>query len=857
MAVHPFVVLARDMASRTLDRIGRAVGGLARKLAILSAAGAGLAVLTQAAGALAVQALALVSALAPAVGVVALLPAVGVAAAAAFGLLKVATIGFGDAVKAAFSGDADKFAETLEKLSPAARSVAREFQAVAPGLKAFQRALQDNLFKHLKGQVEATGKALAGLAKNKAFIHITSLFGFAAARALEFARSGETLSRLTEITENLGAALKPLAGAVRPLLDALMRIATVGSAFFPGLTGGATQAAQAFAKWAKEAEKNGQLQEIISSALNVLGELGKIAINVGSILRSVFQAGEAAGGGLLNNLVQITGVAAKFLNSFEGQTALDGFFSSAGRVISSLMPIVQTVASAIGSTVAPMIADLAEAFTPGLAALIEGLAAGLAALAPAASPVGAALGAVAAAAAPLLEVLGSALGGLLTVLAVNLQGLATGLAPVIALFADGFTSAMRQLLPLLTAMATDSMPHIVAAGQAFTDAFAPALPLITQIAQVLAGELAAALPQIAATLRQVVPHMVALAQQGARNLLTALQALVPHIPALAGAFVQWAGAIAQTMAAIMPEVLNVFTTLLAQMTPHLPVLITAFVQLAQAAAQIAVALAPLIAKFGVAIAQFIAGAVGSRQFGALLTLVIGVVVRAVGAFTTFANIITAVAGWLQSLSSRASAVAGSVGGALSGMASRVTGLFSGMWASARNATSSGVSSVVSYARSLPGRIVGAVGSLGGLLVGAGQSLIQGLISGIQSMIGALQSQLASVTSMLPNWKGPMSKDLKLLQPSGQAIMSGLMSGIGGQVPALQAQLSGITAAIPAMGGLGRSGGHAERLGAAGAGRTYSITVQVPPTANPAEVGGHVVEAIKQYEIFNGAAWRSG
>ncbi|WDZ87181.1 phage tail tape measure protein [Micromonospora cathayae] len=39
------------------------------------------------------------------------------------------------------------------------------------------------------------------------------------------------------------------------------------------------------------------------------------------------------------------------------------------------------------------------------------------------------------------------------------------------------------------------------------------------------------------------------------------------------------------------------------------------------------------------------------------------------------------------------------------------------------------------------------------------------------------------------------------------------------------------------------------------GRTYHITVQVPPTAHPAEVGRQVVESIRAYERSNGARWR--
>jgi hypothetical protein len=42
---------------------------------------------------------------------------------------------------------------------------------------------------------------------------------------------------------------------------------------------------------------------------------------------------------------------------------------------------------------------------------------------------------------------------------------------------------------------------------------------------------------------------------------------------------------------------------------------------------------------------------------------------------------------------------------------------------------------------------------------------------------------------------------------------------------------------------------------ASVGNTYHITVNVPATAHPAEVGRQVVTAIKAYEQGNGSRWR--
>jgi len=73
------------------------------------------------------------------------------------------------------------------------------------------------------------------------------------------------------------------------------------------------------------------------------------------------------------------------------------------------------------------------------------------------------------------------------------------------------------------------------------------------------------------------------------------------------------------------------------------------------------------------------------------------------------------------------------------------------------------------------------------------------------MIGSLKRQLQSITSLLPDWKGPADRDRRLLFPSGRLIMQGLSSGIQAQVPDLQRQLRRLTAEIPHLGRSGVTG----------------------------------------------------
>lgn len=113
----------------------------------------------------------------------------------------------------------------------------------------------------------------------------------------------------------------------------------------------------------------------------------------------------------------------------------------------------------------------------------------------------------------------------------------------------------------------------------------------------------------------------------------------------------------------------------------------------------------------------------------------------------------------------------------------------------KNAVSNGINAVIGFVRSIPGRILGALGNLGGLLVGAGRAIMDGLRRGIEAAWQGVKNLLSSITNMIPDWKGPMRVDLKLLEPSGEAIMHGLSVGIDDGAHNLFRQLQGITTDI--------------------------------------------------------------
>lgn len=144
----------------------------------------------------------------------------------------------------------------------------------------------------------------------------------------------------------------------------------------------------------------------------------------------------------------------------------------------------------------------------------------------------------------------------------------------------------------------------------------------------------------------------------------------------------------------------------------------------------------------------------------------------------------------------------------------------------RGAAEGGVGSLISFVKSIPGKITGALANLGGLLVHSGEQIIQGLINGINNMVGKVKDAISSVLKKArdllpfsPAKEGPFSGKGWTLY-SGEAMMSGLAEGIRGNSPAT---LGAMNAAVRAL----HATGVAAQAGAStGGGLTFSPTYHV-------------------------------
>lgn len=777
-----------------LSGIGRAAGGA------LAIGSVGIAAASAAQGVFA-----LTAALAPAAGALAALPAVIAGGAAAMVALKLATAGVGDALKAAASGDAEALADALEKLSPSAREAVSAFAALQPRLKALQQSVQEAFFSRFSGDVAGALKNLTPL--QSALGGISAQFGRAASEALKFAASKEALAGLRGVLAGTHAALSGLAPATQPVLKGFLDVASAVSTAFGQRVGTALRdTASRFGDFLSVSAASGQAVAWVDGAVTVFKQLGAIASNVGGIISGVFGAANDVGGGLLNNLEQITSGMEAFVKSTQGQEAISGIFTALSAVAAQLVPILGAVVQTLGgiapalaplfTTIGPAIAGLISALgpalaniAPGLQALVGGLTGGLAAISESGAfeAIGAAIGSIATAIAPLLPVLGELIGQFTAALAPALTAVASALTPVIEALAGALMPVIGPLSGAVRTLVTALTPLVTIIGATLAQVIGAVAPLLGTLATLIAQIATAVAPLIAQLTDALVPVFAALAPAVAQvvaaliPLVTQLiDALLPVLPPIIDAFT----AILDALLPLVPEVANLVTAL----APLVALIITGLAPVIQFAAEIvkwtAINVVVPIIETLVSVIGGIIGVVGS-----VITAVSGFVTTIIQFFSNLKqNVTTVVTTLVISVVTLFKSIPGRALSALSALVGAATGVFNDVKAAVVQRVTSLVTDVVSNLRGLIGKAKSALSGASSALVSAGGDLIRGLISGVQAKAGELASAAKNVVKGavdgVKNFLGIASPS-KLFIGIGKFVGQGFVNGLTGQADSIR------------------------------------------------------------------------
>lgn len=776
---------------------GAAIGGIVTSLAASAAQ----------AGALLIQLLGMVPALASIASLSAALPAIFAGLIATIGVLKAAFAGVGTAITAAFDTEhPEKFNKALEKLSPSARKFALALREAVPQLKAIQQGIQEAFFRQNLQQF--IPRIVAGL---------KSLNPQLQALATDFALLGREIATATvdrdRFWEFLDSAivsvrgnLRALIPAIAPVVDGLLKVGEVGLPLFDRMGAAIGANAKQFGEWMQEIATSGQLESWIETALATLKTLGGIISNVGSILSSVFLAAETSGGGLLNTLEDITGQAAEFLNSSEGFDALVELFGAILELAGQLAPIILTLASALAKALGPAVQRLAEELGPILLDVVEQLA-------PAFGPLAEAIVDLLAAVAPLLPPIAKLVALLAGVLATAVSALTREFGPLIDIIGEALLGALEHLTPLIDEMAK-GLPLAAEAGVALAAAFAPLMPVIVELGKTLADSLIEVMPELREATAELLPVFIEFATLMGGQLAESLALVVKLLPGMVKIFATVAPIFLQIVAAGLKlimwlvEMEDAFTRLVAGIVLFIGTLVKGLVNgliaayngvVAAGAAVIGwfqrlpgvilgflQALPGMLLNLFVTMLQSVAFAIGFGAglivgfFTKLVPDILAALVALPGQlWTLFTNALTnaknatlaginAVVKFFRDLPARAKSGANSLG-------SQITAVARSAMTSFRNAISSGVNSLLAFFRNLPNNMRNALGNLGNLLYNSGVNIINGLIRGVAAGVNYVLNLINNLGS---NILRAFNRALSIFSPSKEFKVSGEMIGEG-------------------------------------------------------------------------------
>lgn len=737
-------------------RAGRVFAGLAKTVAITAGAITALSATSATVNGL-------ISVVGGLSGTLGLLPGIALAGAAAIGTLVIGMQGFGEAMKNL--DDAAAFEEAIADLAPSAQGAARAIKGLKPAFDDLQLGVQEQLFSGMGDVITRVGRTYLPVLQE-------GMTGTAAAMNkmgkewASFATQQQTVADTGTMFNHINTALERAADAVKPFLEALRDIGTVGSQFLPGIADGAANAATRFRDFIAAARESGQLADWIREGINTLRQLGALVSNVFGIITKLFGGLQSQGGGFLNTLVQLTDQ----FNEFLGQADTQETLGNLGKAFSDVAKVVAELFMTAVQELGPVISALMPAFSQ------------------------------------LIELIGGALSSALRVVGPLLEGLAqfwsanaTWLNPVILALTTavgafwGLSRAIAGVNAAVTGLRTANALIQGAFGvNALTAIRSFGQALITATIQM--GRFAAQM--VVAVGRVIAQGAILAAQTTVQVAKVIAQWAMMAAQAVARAAVIAAAWLAANPVALIAAAIAAIVALIITNWDHIVAFLTTVWNWIR---DLAVVVWNGIRDFFVNLWNGISGFFRGIWNGLVAFLQ-----------NTWNNITSAIHNAWNNIRSWLQNTLNNIRGFFSNIWNSITGLVrtaaNNIWNAIRNGVQRAYNSVVDWLgrilnwfRNLPGQILSALGNLGSLLFNSGKALLQGLWNGIQSAIGWVKSKISGALSGIRNLfpfspakEGPFS-GRGYTTYSGKAIVEDFTQAILREAPQLYSALQGMMA----------------------------------------------------------------
>jgi phage-related protein len=602
-----------------------------------------------------------------------------------------------------------------------------------------------------------------------------------------------------------------LATAPARIVTSLGQLAAAGAPAFDRFTGAITRTVDRISDKISTAFQSGALTGEVNAAADVLADLGQVASNVFGILGNIMAPVQAAGGGLVGTLKEITGV-------LKDATATEGFQSAISAVSQVMATLARTAGPLLGQALAaigPILTTLQGPAETLIGALGAGLSPIIGALGPVLQVAASAVGTLVEALAPMLPVIGELVASLLpalTPLIAAAQTVFAALAPVVQTLSQTLQATLAPILAqlpaiigpladmlagqlvmgiqLLGGLLVKLAPSFVSLGVSVGQLMAQAAPLVAMIAGLSTQLMTALLPAIQPVINVVITLASALAGQLAStltNLVMPALRLVSDL--LRGDF----SAAWNSLKALVSGVVAHFTGTLSRIGSIVGSIVQSVVDRFTWLYNILIGNSIVPDMINGIVAWFTR--LPSMAFSALASLAGGIARIATTALSRFRAAIVSGAstaiGFIRGIPGRARAALTSLGGMVASVATSAFSRF-------RSAISSGASNAISLVRGVPGRIRGALGNAGSILYSAGRNVIQGMINGVKSMAGSLVSAAKGVVGGAVEGAKSLlgiSSPSKVFAQIGRDTGAGFVKGLTGTEAQIKAAATKVSSSI--------------------------------------------------------------
>jgi hypothetical protein len=278
-------------------------------------------------------------------------------------------------------GGSNAAAEAMAKLAPSAREVVLALKAMGPEWRKVQQSVQQETFRGVAGDLKNLSSAVLPTVSAQ-MKRMGQSFNLGIRQTLKLASSSKSVGSLNTILTSTNQAVDKIARSLAPFVDGFLTLGAAGSSILPQIAGWVQQLAVDFQNWANAASSSGRLATWLGQGRDALQALWTTARNVLGIIGAIFKAGGADSGvGFLQKLAEMTTRLREFLNTAQGQAAVNRVLDDLRSILGGITDLLPAVAGHAGEFTdtlkvsAPIMHELAQ-HADTLAKLLPWIAAG-------------------------------------------------------------------------------------------------------------------------------------------------------------------------------------------------------------------------------------------------------------------------------------------------------------------------------------------------------------------------------------------------------------------------------------------------------------------------------------------------